>query len=112
MWRSLGKITVTTAGTPVQVSATRIPAQTIFFQQVEANIGKIYICSSAAANKTTGVGVLATIPAPTLNASLVAVVLPYAAATTPSAPGGLSASQFWIDADNSAEGCIVSYISP
>jgi len=109
MWRSIGYITVTTAGTPVQVSETREPAQTIFFQQAEDNTGKIWICSSASANKTTGVGVLAVIPAPTLTDE-VATTLPYASVTIPSAPCALNVMNFWVDADENGEKCLVSYI--
>jgi hypothetical protein len=109
MWHSAGKITVTTAGVPVQVSATRTAAQTIVFQQLEANTGKIWICDRANAVKATGVGILATIPAPTLSGG-VATSLPYAAVTIPNSPGGLNLSEFWIDTDNDSESCIVSYV--
>jgi len=66
MWHSLGKITVAAAGTPVQVTTPRYPCQTMFFQQVQGNTGKLYICDRADAVKATMVGVLAVIPAPTL----------------------------------------------
>lgn len=95
----------------MQVSATRVPCQTVLFQQVEANTGKIWICDRANAVKSTGVGVLATIPAPTLNGG-VATVLPYASVTTAGAPGGLNLALFWIDADNTGETCQVSFVSP
>jgi len=109
MWKSLGKVTIGAAGTPVQVTTTRYGCQTVFFQQVSTNTGKLWICDRADAVKATGVGILAVIPAPTLTAG-VATILPYCACTIPSAPGGLDASQFWIDVDNGQESCQVSAI--
>lgn len=113
MWHaSIGYVTVASAGTPVQTIATRIACQTVFFQQHEDNTGKLYVCDRANANKTTGVGVLVVIAAPTLNAGNVASVLPYASVTIPSAIGALDVSQFWIDSDNDGELCLVSYVRP
>lgn len=108
-WHSLNRITVAAAGTPEQVVATRYVCQTVFLQQLETNTGKIYILDSQTGNKTTGVGVLATIPAPTLLGG-VAVQLPYASVTIPSAPCALDASQLWIDVDVSGNSCQVSAV--
>lgn len=109
MWHSQGKTVVAAAGTPERITAIRTIAQTVFFQQLEGNIGKIWICDRATANKITGVGVLAVIPAPTLSGG-VAVVLPYASVTVPSAPAALDVAQFWLDMDNNGEGCQISYV--
>lgn len=108
-WHSLNRVTVTTAGTPVRLSATRQGCQTIFFQALQTNTGKIYILDSASGNKTTGQGILATVPAPTLFGG-VATVLPWAAVTIPSAPAALSVERIWLDADNSGEGVQVSIV--
>lgn len=108
-WHSLNRVTVAVAGVPVQVTGTRTPCQTVFFQQLQANTGKIYILDSAAGNKTSGVGVLATIPAPTLTAG-VATQLPWAQVTIPSAPGAMDPARLWIDVDVSGESCQVSYV--
>jgi hypothetical protein len=115
MWRSLGKVQVVATGTPVIAttnetdSAARYPCQTVFFQQVQGNTGKLWICDRSNAVKATGVGVLATIPAPT-SVGGVATILPYAQVTIPSAPAALMANQFWIDADNSGEYCQISAV--
>ena len=115
MWHSLGKVTVAAAGTLAQATANettpsaRYACQTLFFQQLADNTGKIYICDRQNANRTTLVGVLAVIPAPTLT-NQVATILPYASVTVPSAPAALSANQFWIDVDNSGESCLVSAV--
>lgn len=118
MWHSLGKVTVAAAGTPVIATTNettptdRYSCQTLFIQQMQANTGKLWICDRATANKTTGVGILAVIPAPSLNASSVATTLPYASVTIPNAPGAMQANKIWIDADNTGESAIVSALRP
>jgi hypothetical protein len=115
MWHSLGKVTVAAAGTPVIATTNetdptkRFACQTVFFQQLESNTGKLYICDRATANKTTLVGVLAVIPAPTVTGQ-VATVLPWAQVSVPSAPAALNAAEFWIDADVSSESALVSAV--
>jgi len=104
-----GYVAIPAAGTPVRVTVTRTPGQTLFFQQLQGNTGKLWICSRADANKTTGVGILAMIAAPTLSGG-VAVVLPYAAVTIPTAPSALNLAEFWIDADINGDQCLVSYV--
>lgn len=111
-----GYVDVTVAGTPVRATANlaipadRKPCQTIVFEQLEDNTGKLYICDSPTANKTTGVGVLLIIPAPTLVDSM-AVVLPYASFSVPSAPAAINAEDYWIDADVSGDDCLVSIVT-
>ena len=113
MWHSLGSI----AGGAAPVRATsnetdparRVSCQTLFFQQIETNAGKIYVCDRATANMITMVGVVAVIPAPTLVGG-VAVVLPYVAVTIASSPGALNAADFWLDFDNAQESCLVSAV--
>lgn len=110
MWRPLGKVTVPAAGTPVRATVNqpdpnlRFPCQSMLFQQVAGNTGKIYICSSVTANKTTLEGVLAVLAIPTTN------VLPSASATVPSAPAALNAGDFYVDVDVNGEACLVSAI--
>jgi hypothetical protein len=109
MWSCIGKIPVSHAGTPVRVTSVNGQFQTIFFQQVDGNLGKLHICSRATAQKTGSGdnGILAVIPAPTYTGG-VATVLPYAAVTIPNAPGALNPANFWIDTDNDNEACQVS----
>jgi len=110
-----------TAGTPVRVTANRttpaarLVCHTLFIQQLAANTGKIYVMTvsnetaQAQFNKTTGVGVVAIIPAPTLVAG-VGTILPWVAITIPFAPGGLDASNFFLDADVNGDDALVSAI--
>ena len=107
--RTEGYITVTAAGTPEAVATTHTPCQSIVFQQHEDNTGMLYVCNSATANKTTGVGVLLKIPAPTI-VDQVAVVLPYGSVSIPSAPAAMNLLGYWVDADVSDDKCLVSYV--
>src|SRR5262245_17048675 len=124
MFRSTGVyVDVPAAGTPVRLTSkrsdptARLVAHTIFIQQVQTNIGKLYLCgpttdptsSGGTASKTTGSGILAIIPAPTL-AGGVATTLPYIAFTLPYAPGGFNVADYYLDADNSGEKALVSFI--
>lgn len=109
MLKSLGVVTVTTGGTPVQVSATNIYTQTIVIQQLQANTGKIYICDRATAVKATGVGVLYVLPKPVLNSG-VAETLPSLTIVGPSPANKLDVSELWIDADVNGEGCLISIL--
>jgi hypothetical protein len=71
--------------------------------------GLIYILESSSGSSTSGVGILATIPAPTLTAG-VATQLPWAQCSIPTAPGPLDAQNIWIDSDNDGEGVQVSIL--
>ena len=109
---SFGKVTVTTAGTIVRATSTqsdptaRVGLQSIQFQALPANTGVIYIGTSAMV-KSTGVGVLGIIPAPTsatagpFGSFSVAEVL---------APAGLNLADFYIDSTVNGEGVIISAV--
>lgn len=111
MWHSLGKVTVATAGTPVQITSTHTTAQTIFFQQVTGNTGMIWICNCSDADTSTGEGVVATLPAPVV-AGGIDLALPYTTVNISGALEALNVSNFWVDADNDGESCQVSYVRP
>jgi len=117
MWRSsLGYVTVVTSGVPIRATinesspGVRLGCQTLFFQQHPDNTGVLYVCDRTSANIASGLGILAQIPAPTLNGSGVAISLPCAAVTVPDAPVPFNAADFYIDADNSGEKCLVSRV--
>lgn len=100
--KSIGLVTITTSGTPVRVSATRIGAQGFLIQGLSTNTGKIYVGSSAMVI-ATGVGVFAVIPAPTTG------TLPSFSSTIVNAPAGFNLADIYIDADNSGEKVLISY---
>ncbi len=97
---SLGKVTVTSGGTPVQITATKTACQAISIQALSTNTGKIYVGLSNI-NKTTSVGVLGVLAVPTAN------LIPSFNAYQPQV-AGLNADAFWIDADVNGEGVIVA----
>lgn len=101
---SLGKITVTNAGTIVQVSSSSKPAQLITISQNPANTGKIFIGLSTLV-ASTRVGVLFILPIPTVN------VLPSFTLQWPDAHAMFDLQDFWLDADVNGEAAIVSYVN-
>lgn len=104
MLQSLGKISVPTPGTPVQVySASKsLLCNSILIETWPTNTGKLYIGVSSSMNAATGVGVVAIVPAPTGG------ILFSWSATIPYAPGGVDAAQLWIDVDNGGDAGLVS----
>lgn len=106
--RSLGKVTVTTAGTPVRATTNettptaRVGAQSMFVQTVVGNTGYIYVGDRSSMNKSTGVGVIGIIPIPTAN------TLGSVTVTVVNAPAGLNANEIWLDSTVNAEGAIVA----
>ncbi len=109
-WQSQGAVIVASAGTPVVatqnqlVTTTRCAAHSILFQQIAGNTGKIYICDRSNAVKATLVGVLVVLPIPTTN------FLPSASATVTYSPSAFDLSNYYVDADVSNEGCLISII--
>jgi hypothetical protein len=73
---SLGAVTGTSLTTAVRATNTfnaavrQYSCQGIFFQALRTNTGSVYICSTATPNLTTGIGVIAEIPAPTSPTSI------------------------------------------
>lgn len=99
--KSLGKIAVSSAGTPQAVSASQLLCQSISFQALSSNTGKIYI-GTQGMSKSTLVGVLAVLAVPTAN------LLPgYSVSSIPI--GSVNAAEIYLDADTSTEGVIVGY---
>lgn len=108
MIQSFGKVTVSSAGTPV-LASTNAPypgpyttANSLMIEAWPSNAGKIYIGVKANMNKSTGDGVIAILATPTSNS------IPTFSVTVPYAPAAVDASQIWIDADNSGDAVIVS----
>lgn len=102
-WTGLGTITISTPGTKVPLSATAIRCEAILVQALSnashTNTGRVYIYDLNGRR-------IATLAVPTTN------TIPSASATIPSAPGGLNAADYSIDADNATDGVDASYIRP
>lgn len=113
-WNPLGTssvVTVVTAGTPVQVKTTHVACQSILIQALPQNTGRIVVGSDntvrAGASATNPSGtVLAIIGAPTSGTA----TPPSATGGVPTGPAALDLQQFWVDAQVSGEGVIVSYL--
>lgn len=112
LMKSLGKVSVATAGTPVRVTSTqtnpaaKVSVHTIFLQAVAANTGRIFVGTSSAMNKTTLAGVVGMIPAP--SASAATGTLPYFEATIAPAANGFNLADFWLDAEVSTDSVLVA----
>lgn len=107
--RSLGRVTVTTAGTPKRATngesdpSARYPAHAVLFQRdLNTETGNVYIMDREDGDPSTGVGVVAILAIPTEN------ILPSFSATITYAPAGLNLADLWIDSDVNGEGCQVS----
>lgn len=111
MIRSLGRVTVATSGTPVRATdnetdpAERYPVHSMLFERDNTGeTGLVYILDREDAVIATRVGVVAILAVPTSN------ILPSFSATITYAPSGLNLENYWVDADNDGEGCVVSAI--
>lgn len=105
-WKSLPTVTVTNAGTPVQAVTTRTAAHAILVECLWTNLGRIYVGTSSL-NVSTKTGILNVLPAPT---SPTTGPFPAVSAGVPVAPNALNLADIWIDAQNSGEGVVVSYL--
>ena len=109
-WRSLGKVTVASAGTLQRITANetdataRLSVHSILIQAWPTNAGKVYVCDRADAVRSTGVGVLAVLAVPATN------IIPSASATITFASAAINAAQYWVDADTSGDAVLVSVI--
>lgn len=102
---SAGKVTVTSAGTPVRATinestpTARLGVQSFTVFAPSGNTGTNIYVGSSAMNKTTYVGVYAII-AKGGSASFSII----------NAPAGLNLNEIFIDADTSADVALVSYV--
>jgi hypothetical protein len=100
----LGKIAVTTAGTPVPVTATKTLCNQIVVSVLAANTGKTYF-GTAALVKSTFVGVVVQFLIPPATGAAATFIL------RPEEGGNqLNAADFWVDADVNGEGLLVTAV--
>ena len=109
---ALGKVAVTTPGTPVNVLTTLnrqdVPSavKAVIVQAVGANTGAIYIGSSAQGfSKSTLAGVYQVLPTPTANS------LPSFSANHDMAGTGIQINDLMLDADIAGNGAIVTILT-
>lgn len=97
-WKSLGKITVSSAGTPVQSTTSHIGCQCIRVFASTTNTGaNVYagVASNFSKGNTNCIGI---IPKGTFQDFYIR-----------GASDGMDAQQIWIDVDTSADTALVSY---
>lgn len=107
---SLGKVTVSSPGSPVQATVnqaspnTRIPCYALMFQALPTNSGKVYV-GLASMNKSTLAQCLAVLPIPgTTSAAAYSIA-------APNVPGAFNMADFFIDADSAQDGVLVTYVA-
>ena len=105
MFVSLGKVTVTTAGIPVQLAAKTTNCNVAYFQALSTNTGKIYIGVTAGLVKATLANVLRVLLPPPATPLTLDSFSPQGIT-----PGPIDLSTIFVDADNSLEGILVSYL--
>lgn len=102
---ALGKIPVPVAGTPVAVpvppSINPPSCHAVIIEALPGNTGKIYI-GLVGLNKTTLAQVLVVLPIPTVN------LLPTFSIALTVAGNAINLGQFYVDADISGEGVLIS----
>ncbi len=104
--RSLGKVTVTSAGTPVRATvgqttpSARVACQTIKIYATLGNSGaNIYVGTASDFSKSTFANMVLAIPKGTTQEI-----------TIQQAPAGLNAADLWIDADTTNDTCLVTIV--
>lgn len=116
----VGKVSVPTPGTPIQLTATAeylaaiaavfgsntkpfLTCQAVLFQAWKANTDEVYI-GSASLNRTTGAGVAAALVAPSASS------IPSFGAANQMSPAGIDLSALYLDADVANEGALVTLL--
>lgn len=103
-------VRVTAAGTPVRVTSgyadpsNHISIHGVMFQALPTNTGLIYVGAAEEIVRATFAQVRAILGIPTDN------FIPTFSAALTIAPNGLALEQFWIDADVSTDGVLVTYL--
>lgn len=114
--RSFGIVTVTTAGTPVNLAANLtlqtgepVQLQSVMVQAMPANTGVGYVFAGMttppADHRVDGVGLIAVIPAP---ADATEGPFPSASFSLPATPNGINLRDLWLDAGANSQSFIIS----
>jgi len=109
--KSLARITVATAGTPVQITvneavpSAHVGAHSILFERDDPNdTGLIYVGRSVNMVRASLVDVIAILPAPSTG------VLPSITITLTTGHNALDAADFFIDADVGGDSILASFL--
>lgn len=102
--KTLGKIVVTSAGTPVQASATDVWCENYMVEPWHTNTGRMWIGNSASMSKTTGAYVRGYLPIPHDN-----VVTAYSPGKGTHGIMSYNLKDLWIDSEVNGESVIIPY---
>jgi hypothetical protein len=105
---TLGKLTLTAAGTPQKISATQLNVRGFLIETVLGNTGAIYIGNSALV-KATLAGCFRVIPAPT--ATTGATILLPAFDHIGDVAGPVDLSTWFFDGDHTGDSILVAYMT-
>lgn len=101
--RSFGKVTVTTAGTPVRCTINqtaptdRVAVQSVTIQALAGNSGTNIYVGNSAMNKSTLAGVYAMVPKGVAGSITINL-----------APAGIMVNEIFLDADTNGDAALVS----
>ena len=101
--RSFGKVTVSTAGTPIRVTTNestptdRVGVQSLTVQALAGNTGTNIYVGSSTMNKSTLAGVYLIVAKGATGVSVINL-----------APAGINANEVYLDADTSGDSALVS----
>lgn len=107
MLGSLGKVTVTTAGTPVQIVTTTLNCNSVFFSTIAGQSGQQMYIGLKNMVKSTLVGVLHILE----KSITTPAFLDHWAIVCGVGQSPIDLSTIWIDADTSADSLLISYLS-
>ena len=118
MLKSFGKVTVAVAGVPARATANLSaaqqaksnPLQSVQFQALPANTGKVYIYAvgpnfTATDDRTNLTRCIALLPAPSNSTT---GPFPSASFSLPNVPAGIDLSDLWIDVDVNGNGVVIA----
>lgn len=103
---SLGKIVVTTAGTPVQVVSGTTNCNTVYFSALSGQAGQQMYIGLKGLVKATLVGVLHILQKPLATPATLDQWAPGSGVSV----GPIDLSTIYVDADTSGDGILVSYL--
>ena len=118
MLKSFGKVTVAAGGTPARAVANLSagqqsksnPLQSVQFQVLPANTGKVYIFAAGpnfagTDDRTALAYCIGFLPAP---ANAMTGPFPSASFSLPNVPAGIDLSDLWIDVDVNGNGVVIA----
>ena len=105
--RSLGKITVPVAGTPVPISPTSFCVWKVRISQIVGAKGRVYVGDNPGFNHNTGAGLLKDLSVPVFSVNSVIEAIEY---DSDIHDNSIDLRLLYLDAATSGDGAIVTYI--